>query len=177
MNSAANDVDAMSVKELKALITKAGLSHADCFEKSDLRQRAREALAKTAAAEEEESEEDEIEDSDDEMDESTQENAEVPTADSLAHLIPNVDQMRDLDCEGQCKGKRTKHRVFVYEYEASKALIVHVQCPKSMPLCHIERTLFASEGEEENSAAFDLQAMVCRVGMSHYVCYRRECAQ
>ena len=65
MNSAANDVDAMSVKELKALITKAGLSHADCFEKSDLRQRAREALAKTAAAEEEESEEDEIEDSDD----------------------------------------------------------------------------------------------------------------
>ena len=65
MDSSANDVDAMSVKELKALITKAGLSHTDCFEKSELRQRAREALAKTAAAEEEESEEDEIEDSDD----------------------------------------------------------------------------------------------------------------
>ena len=66
MDSCANDVDAMSVKELKALITKAGMSHTDCFEKSELRQRAREALAKTAAAEEEESEEDEIEDSDDE---------------------------------------------------------------------------------------------------------------
>ena len=39
--NAANDVEAMSIKEMKALITKAGLSHADCFEKSDLRQRAR----------------------------------------------------------------------------------------------------------------------------------------
>ena len=66
MDSTANDVEAMSIKEMKALITKAGLSHADCFEKSDLRQRAREALAKTASAPEEESEEsDEIEDSDD----------------------------------------------------------------------------------------------------------------
>ena len=65
MDSSANDFDAMSVKELKALITKAGLSHTDCFEKSELRLRAREALAKTAAAEEEESEVDEIEDSDD----------------------------------------------------------------------------------------------------------------
>ena len=65
--NAANDVEAMSIKEMKALITKAGLSHADCFEKSDLRQRAREALAKTASAETQlsESEEDEIEDSDD----------------------------------------------------------------------------------------------------------------
>ena len=49
--NAANDVEAMSIKEMRALITKAGLSHADCFEKSDLRQRAREALAKTASAE------------------------------------------------------------------------------------------------------------------------------
>ena len=39
-SNAANDVEAMSIKEMKALITKAGLSHADCFEKSDLRQRA-----------------------------------------------------------------------------------------------------------------------------------------
>ena len=61
-----NDVEAMSIKEMKALITKAGLSHADCFEKSDLRQRAREALAKTASAETQLSESDEIEDSDDE---------------------------------------------------------------------------------------------------------------
>ena len=68
MDASANDVDAMSIKEMKALITKAGLSHADCFEKSDLRQRAREALAKTASAEtqvEESEESDEIEDSDD----------------------------------------------------------------------------------------------------------------
>ena len=65
MDSTANDVDAMSIKEMKALITKAGLSHADCFEKSDLRQRAREALAKTASAETQLSESDEIEDSDD----------------------------------------------------------------------------------------------------------------
>ena len=50
-SNAANDVEAMSIKEMRALITKAGLSHADCFEKSDLRQRAREALAKTASAE------------------------------------------------------------------------------------------------------------------------------
>ena len=64
-SNAANDVEAMSIKEMKALITKAGLSHADCFEKSDLRQRAREALAKTASAETQLSESDEIEDSDD----------------------------------------------------------------------------------------------------------------
>ena len=51
MDASANDVDAMSIKEMKALIAKAGLSHADCFEKSELRQRAREALAKTASAE------------------------------------------------------------------------------------------------------------------------------
>lgn len=114
-------------------------------------------------------------DSDDEMNETTEESSKAPTAEMLEHLLPDVNQIRTLDCEGQCKGKRTKHRVFVYEYEASKALIVHVQCPRSMPLCHIERTLFASEGEEkDSSAAFDLQAMVCRVGMSHYVCYRRE---
>ena len=60
--NAADDVEAMSIKEMKALITKAGLSHADCFEKSDLRQRAREALAKTASAETQLSESDEIED-------------------------------------------------------------------------------------------------------------------
>ena len=68
-SNAAKDVDAMSIKEMKALIAKVGLSHADCFEKSDLRQRAREALAKTASAETQLSESDdsdEIEDSDDE---------------------------------------------------------------------------------------------------------------
>ena len=63
--NAANDVEAMSIKEMKALITKAGLSHADCFEKSDLRQRAREALAKTASAETQLSESDEIEEIED----------------------------------------------------------------------------------------------------------------
>ena len=61
-SNAANDVEAMSIKEMRALITKAGLSHADCFEKSDLRQRAREALAKTASAETQLSESDEIDD-------------------------------------------------------------------------------------------------------------------
>ena len=64
-SNAANDVEAMSIKEMKALITKAGLSHADCFEKSDLRQRAREALAKTASAETQLSESDEIEEIED----------------------------------------------------------------------------------------------------------------
>ena len=64
-SNAAKDVDAMSIKEMKALITKAGLSHADCFEKSDLRQRAREALAKTASAETQLSESDEIEEIED----------------------------------------------------------------------------------------------------------------
>ena len=44
--AASNDVDAMSVKELKALIGRAGLSCIDCAEKSELRARAREALAR-----------------------------------------------------------------------------------------------------------------------------------
>ena len=64
-SNAAKDVDAMSIKEMKALIAKVGLSHADCFEKSDLRQRAREALAKTASAETQLSESDEIDSDDD----------------------------------------------------------------------------------------------------------------
>ena len=72
MDSSANDVDAMSVKELKALITKAGLVARGLLrEERAFRLRAREALAKTAAAEEEESEEDEIEDSDDDSAAST----------------------------------------------------------------------------------------------------------
>ena len=38
-----DDVDTMSVKNLRTLITGAGLSHADCVEKLELRGRAREA--------------------------------------------------------------------------------------------------------------------------------------
>lgn len=41
-------VDDMSIKELKALVSKAGLSFADCAEKSELRDRAREAAARLA---------------------------------------------------------------------------------------------------------------------------------
>ena len=44
--AASNDVDSMSVKDLKALIGRAGLSCIDCAEKSELRARAREALAR-----------------------------------------------------------------------------------------------------------------------------------
>jgi len=44
------DVTTLKVKQLKALIQAAGLSHADCFEKSDLRARATAAQAKLAAA-------------------------------------------------------------------------------------------------------------------------------
>ena len=40
------DVEALSVKEMRALIKSAGLSSADCFEKSDLRKRTRDALAR-----------------------------------------------------------------------------------------------------------------------------------
>ena len=40
------DVEVLSVKEMKALIKSAGLSSADCVEKSDLRKRTREALAR-----------------------------------------------------------------------------------------------------------------------------------
>lgn len=94
----------------------------------------------------------------------------------IANLLPSVSQTRELDCEGSCKGQKTSHKVFVGVYEASRALIVHVQCPQHMPLDHIERTLFASE-EEDEEAAFDLVAMVCRVGFSHYVCYRRIMSQ
>lgn len=93
-------------------------------------------------------------------------------SDDIANLLPSVSQTRELDCEGSCKGQKTTHKVFVGVYEASRALIVHVQCPQHMPLDHIERTLFASE-EEDDEAAFDLVAMVCRVGFTHYVCYRR----
>ena len=39
------DVTTLKVKQLKALIQAAGLSHADCFEKSDLRARATAAQA------------------------------------------------------------------------------------------------------------------------------------
>ena len=48
--AASNDVDAMSVKDLKALIGRAGLSCLDCAEKSELRARAREALARLEEA-------------------------------------------------------------------------------------------------------------------------------
>ena len=40
------EIDSMNVHELRAYITKAGLSFADCVEKSDLRARAHEAAAK-----------------------------------------------------------------------------------------------------------------------------------
>lgn len=40
------NIDEMSIKELKRLISSAGLSFADCIEKGDLRTRAREALTK-----------------------------------------------------------------------------------------------------------------------------------
>lgn len=40
MSADAKDVEAMSIKELKALITSAGLSTKDCVEKADLRRRA-----------------------------------------------------------------------------------------------------------------------------------------
>ena len=43
------DVDSMSLKDLKQLITRAGLTHDGCLEKPDLRQRAREAQAALAA--------------------------------------------------------------------------------------------------------------------------------
>ena len=50
MEHKAADVTTLKVKQLKALIQAAGLSHADCFEKSDLRARATQAQAKLAAA-------------------------------------------------------------------------------------------------------------------------------
>ena len=48
---AAERVVGMSVSDLKNLITGAGLSHADCFEKPELRARAIEALAKEVSGE------------------------------------------------------------------------------------------------------------------------------
>lgn len=47
---AAADVDSMSIKSLRSLITAAGLSFSDCVEKSELRARAREAQAVLSAA-------------------------------------------------------------------------------------------------------------------------------
>ena len=49
-NDSGIDVDAMSIKELKSLIKSAGLGFADCLEKADLKQRAREAKARLEAA-------------------------------------------------------------------------------------------------------------------------------
>lgn len=43
------DIDALSLKELKALIAEAGLSAADCIDKADLRERAAQAQAALAA--------------------------------------------------------------------------------------------------------------------------------
>lgn len=40
------EVEHMSVKQLKRTISEAGLTHADCLEKSELRTRARQALAR-----------------------------------------------------------------------------------------------------------------------------------
>jgi hypothetical protein len=45
-----DEIAAMSVKELRAHITSAGLSFADCIEKSDLRARAKEATSKAASS-------------------------------------------------------------------------------------------------------------------------------
>ena len=45
---AEQDVDSMSVKGLKQLITAAGLTYRDCTEKSDLQARAREALGRSS---------------------------------------------------------------------------------------------------------------------------------
>ena len=42
----------LKIKDMRAIITRAGLSHGDCVEKSDLRARTREALEKTAPANE-----------------------------------------------------------------------------------------------------------------------------
>ena len=42
----------MKIKDMRAIITRAGLSHGDCVEKSDLRTRTSEALEKTAPANE-----------------------------------------------------------------------------------------------------------------------------
>ena len=79
---------------------------------------------------------------------------------TISMLLPAVSQTQELDCEGKCKGEKTKHSVFVGSYEASDVLIVHVQCPGIMPLDHVERTLFASEEEvNDNQAPFDLVAM------------------
>ena len=48
--AAAVNVDSMSIKELKELITKARMSFADCIDKADLRKRATEAAAALADA-------------------------------------------------------------------------------------------------------------------------------
>uniref|UniRef100_A0A7S4EXX9 Phospholipase/carboxylesterase/thioesterase domain-containing protein n=1 Tax=Chrysotila carterae TaxID=13221 RepID=A0A7S4EXX9_CHRCT len=45
-----SDVDSLSIKDLKSLIEKAGLTYADCLDKSDLRERAREAERLLAAS-------------------------------------------------------------------------------------------------------------------------------
>lgn len=39
-----DDIDAMSVKEMKSMLDARGVSYVDCFEKSDLRNKVRETL-------------------------------------------------------------------------------------------------------------------------------------
>lgn len=95
----------------------------------------------------------------------------VPTYEDIKDFISNVDSQSylSMDCEGDCK-KKTPHAVFVNSYETSSAVIVHVSIPRYMNLARLERVLFESDGECE---PFDLVAIICRVGGSHYVCYRK----
>ena len=95
----------------------------------------------------------------------------TPTYEEIKRTLTHTDPKKNLnlDCEGACK-KKTSHSVFVNNYETGSAVIVHVSVPRRMHMACIERTLF---GNEAGGAPFELVAIVCRVGGSHYVCYRK----
>ena len=98
--------------------------------------------------------------------------AKVPAYGDIQNTLEkhvNRENNLALDCEGECQ-KKTSHAVFVNNYETGSAVVVHVSMPRRVNMACVERTLF----DAGDGAPFELTAIVCRVGGSHYVCYRRE---
>lgn len=102
--------------------------------------------------------------------EGVEEDEEVPLYEEIKGTLEHINTKNnlELDCEGSCK-RKTPHNVFVSNYETGSAVIIHISMPRRMNLACIERTLF----EGESGEPFELTAIICRVGGSHYVCYRK----
>jgi len=103
-------------------------------------------------------------------DEGVDEEEEILSYEQIKNTLEHIDKKNnlELDCEGDCK-RKTPHSVFVNNYETGSAVIMHVSMPRRMNLGCVERTLF----QDKTGQPFELSAIICRVGGSHYVCYRK----